>query len=307
GALLLTVYDDPAERPFGDLDLLVRPAELDAAAAIMRRLGYRLDEAYQPESFYRAHHYHLIFRHSGHPWLCFEIHWDLSLPAMDVAFDAEGLRRRAVPVRRDELEILVPSPGDALLLLALHAGLNRFATLGQIRDVAALADTAPAELAAGDLWQAARTGRLAVPLATSLRLARLFGGAGADRLLAARPRPWRGALLRRILRPEIVLRQSLLRSTAGGEAASWLRRDDWAGRLAHLRRMVWPGAGDLGMDGHRARGPGGLTLWPSGRYGPGAPLRSALWTALILTGWDLHPEDVNAAHPAQQRCRRNCE
>ena len=289
GALLLTVYDDPAERPFGDLDLLVRPAELDAAAAVMRRLGYRLDEAYQPESFYRAHHYHLIFRHAARPWLCFEIHWDLSLPAMDVAFDAEGLRRRAVPARRDGLEILVPAPGDALLLLALHAGMNRFATLGQIRDVATLADADPASLADRDLWRAAVTARMAVPLATSLRLARLFGGPGAERLLAIRPRPRHGGLLRRILRPEIVLRQSLLRSPAGGEAASLLRRDDWRGRLAHLRRMVWPGAGELGMDGHQARAPGGLTLWSSGSYGPAAPLRSALWTALALAGWALDP------------------
>ena len=290
GALLLTVYDDPAERPFGDMDLLVRLDELDAAAAVMRRLDYRLDEAYQPESFYRAHHYHLIFRHAARPWLCFEIHWDLSLPAMDVAFDADGLRRRATLARRDDLEILVPSPGDALLLLALHAGLSRFATLGQIRDVATLADTDPARLAAGDLWRAARVGRLAVPLATSLRLARLFGGEGADRLLAARPsRPRRGGLLRRILRPEIVLRQSLRRSAAGGQAAALLRRDDWAARLAHLRRMVWPSAGDLGMDGHQARRPGGVTLWAGGCYGPGAPLRSAIWTVLALAGWELDP------------------
>lgn len=290
GALLLTVYDDPAERPFGDLDLLVRPTELDAAAAVMRRLDYRLDEAYQPESFYRAHHYHLIFRHAARPWLCFEIHWDLSLPSMDAAFDADGLRRRAVLARRDDLEILVPSPGDALLLLALHTGLNRFATLGQIRDVATLAETAPARLAAGDLWRAAQASRLAVSLATSLRLARLFGGGGADRLLAARPAQLRhGGLLRRILRPEIVLRQSLLRSAAGGQAAALLRRDDWSGRLAQLRRMVWPSSGDLGMDGHRAQGPGGVTLWAGGNYGPGAPLRSALWTVLSLTGWALDP------------------
>jgi hypothetical protein len=287
GALLLTVYDDPAERPFGDLDLLVRPDELEAAAAVMRRLGYRLDEAFQPESFYRAHHYHLIFRHAAHPWLCFEIHWDLSLPIMDVAFNADGLRRRAVLAKRDDLEILVPSPGDALLLLALHAGLNGFARLGLIRDVATLADTDPTELAAGDLWHAAQIGRLAVPLATSLSLARLFGGEGADRLLAVRPRPWRGGLLRRILRPEIVLRQSLARSSVGGKAAALLRRDDWAARLAQLHRMVWPKAGDLGMDGHRATGPGGLLLWAGGSYGPGAPLRSAFWTALTLAGREL--------------------
>jgi hypothetical protein len=305
GALLLTVYDDPGERPFGDLDLLVRPDELEAAAAVMRRLGYRLDQAYQPESFYRAHHYHLIFRHAARPWLCFEIHWDLSLPIMDVAFNVDGLRRRAVLAKRDDLEILVPSPGDALLLLALHAGLNGFARLGLIRDVATLADTDPTELAAGDLWHAAQIGRLAVPLATSLSLARLFGGEGANRLLAARPRPWRGGLLRRILRPEIVLRQSLVRSSAGGKAAALLRRDDWAGRLAQLRRMVWPNAGILGMDGHQAAGPGGLILWARGSYGPGAPLRSAIWTALTLAGRELDPGEPGPSINRENTADRN--
>jgi hypothetical protein len=257
----------------------------------MRRLGYRLDEAYQPESFYRAHHYHLIFRHAARPWLCFEIHWGLSLPVMDVAFDVDGLRRRAILAGRGDLEILVPSPGDALLLLALHTGLNRFATLGQIRDVATLAGTDPARLAAGDLWRAARTGRLTVSLATSLRLARLFDDEGASRLLAAQPpRPRRGGLLRRILSPEIILRRSLLHSAAGGRAASLLVRDDWNGRLAHLRRIIWPGSGDLGMHSHQARGPNVLTLWAGGHYGPGVLLRSAIWTALSLAGWELDPE-----------------
>ncbi len=267
GALLLTVYNDPAERPFGDMDLLVRPEELEAAAAIMRRLDYRLDEAYQPESFYRAHHYHLIFRHAARPWLCFEIHWDLSLPVMDVTFNADGLRRRAVLAGRDDLEILVPSPGDALLLLALHAGLNGFARLGLIRDVATLADTDPARLAAGDLWRAAQIGRLAVPLATSLNLARLFGGEGADRLLAARPRPWHGKLLRRILQT---------RNRPATESGALLRRWE-CGDAAAPGRLVRP-AGAAAPDGLARR----RDSWHGRPPGPGTgrthPLgRRALW------------------------------
>lgn len=298
GALLLTVYADPAERPFGDLDLLVRRDELDAATSAMQGLGYRLDETYRSASYYRAHHYHLIFRHAVHPWLCFEIHWDLSLPVMDVAFDAEGLRRRARPAGRAEPEVLVPSPADALLLLALHAGINRFAILGLIRDVAALAETDPSQLNADDLWRAARSSHLTVSLANSLHLARFFGGDGPQRLLFARPRPHRSGLLRRILRPEIVLRQDLLRFTAGGGAASVLRRDDWAGRRAQLRRMVWPSSADLDMAAPQATGHGVARLWYNRRYGLGAALRSALWTALVLAGWDLErSESPPSARP----------
>lgn len=295
GALLQTVYTDPAERPFGDLDLLVRRDELAAATAVMQGLGYRLDESYHAASYYREFHYHLIFRHAVRPWLCFEIHWDLSLPVMDVTFDAAGLRRRAGLAGREGLEILVPSPGDSLLLQALHVGLNRFSILGQIRDVAALAASAPAQLKADDLWRAARAARLVVPLTTSLFLAGHFGGEAPQQLLAARPRPWRSALLRRLLSPEVVLRQRLTRSAAGGRVTSVLRRDDWSGRRAQLGRIVWPGPRDLDMDGQQARGPGGIACWAGGRYGPVALLRSVLWAGAILAGLDFERQNALSA------------
>jgi hypothetical protein len=101
------------------------------------------------------------------------------------------------------------------------------------------------------------------------------------------------------------LRQSLVRSSAGGKAAALLRRDDWTGRLAQLRRMVWPDAGTLGMAGHQAQGPGGLTLWAGGRYGPGAPLRSAIWTALALTGRELDPGESNSSNNRGNTAGRN--
>ena len=42
------LYGDPALRPAGDLDLLVRPADLDRAAAVLAGRGYELLEDYGP-------------------------------------------------------------------------------------------------------------------------------------------------------------------------------------------------------------------------------------------------------------------
>jgi hypothetical protein len=292
GALTLTVYGDPGERPYGDLDLLIRRDELEAADDVMKELGFTLDDSWQPEAFYLAHHYHLVYRHAQRHWLCFELHWDLSLASMDTTFDAAGLRERALPVALDDATLLVPCPADELLHLALHTGLNGFAYLGQLRDVATLAELAPARLDPASLWPRARDAAIATPLALSLRLARLFGGDGPQRLLAAAPRQAGRGLLARLLRPEIVLRQRTQHLVAASETVALLRRDHWTGRLACLRRMVLPRAADLGMEGHPATAESGLSLLSAGRYGPAAPLRAGVWILLSLAGWDVEPRSA---------------
>jgi hypothetical protein len=46
GALAWTVYANPAQRPMADLDLLVRPEEMDCAGTVLGSLGFRLPASY---------------------------------------------------------------------------------------------------------------------------------------------------------------------------------------------------------------------------------------------------------------------
>jgi hypothetical protein len=69
-ALAPTVYPDPALRPMRDLDLLVRPKDLDAALAALKRLGYRG----LMRNYFR---YHVFMQGGTGGETAVELHWSL--------------------------------------------------------------------------------------------------------------------------------------------------------------------------------------------------------------------------------------
>jgi hypothetical protein len=291
-ALTLTVSEDPAERPYGDVDFLVRRLELDRAAATLRKLGYVLDERYQSEEFYRSHHYHLIFRRPDKPWLCFEVHWDLTLPLMDTRIDAEGVRSRSVPCWIDGSNARVPAPTDLLLHLALHAAVSGFGRLGQILDVAKVLARHGEIMDPEEVWERARDWRVSLPLRGSLALTSLFGPCpAAGRLLAAGPRAQDTKLAAALLRPVSLLRRRTVRSVAGGMALALWRRDRYRDRLRCLARQFLPSAAEMAMNGHPIPPVTVRGRLPLVGMGASVVLRTAVWTLLALAGLEVEPRE----------------
>lgn len=286
-ALTATVLEDPAARPCSDVDLLVSPAELDEAAAALLGCGFRLDERFRPEAFYRAHHYHLVFRHPQRPWVCLELHWDLTLPMLDTRLDTAAVRERALPAQLAGEPVRVPEPGDLLLHLVLHTGMNGFAFLGQVCDAADVLDRQGGAIHAPTLWARARAWRLESPLRAVLALLPLCApetvGSG---LRAAAPRGRLEPALRALLRPEFVLRQRLRDSGAGAQAAAILRRDKAGARWRCLGRRLRPSAVDLAMEGHE---PASVERPPIRHFLDGLSLasRAAVFTLLTTAGWEV--------------------
>lgn len=310
-ALALTTTPDPAERPYGDIDLLIGRAEVDAAHAAMLALGYALDDRFESEAFYRRHHFHLIYRNPRLPWCCFELHWDVVTATMDTRFDAAAMVASARPAELDGRRVLVPAPDDFLLHLALHAAVNGFNYLGQIRDVHMLLERHAKELPAGPLWEKATRFRVATPLWAVLALAPLFGPSpAAAALLAGRlARPqgplarlspgWalgsRPPLIRALLRPESLLRQRTRHSLAGSVAIALLRRDRLCERLAFIRRRFRPTpdllAEQTQHDGfERAVSVGAGLPQPLLRTG-----HAMAYILLMLAGWEVVPGPARAA------------
>jgi Uncharacterised nucleotidyltransferase len=121
-ALALRYYGEPALRPAGDLDLLVRRADLAACRTALEALGCRpyLSRG-QPRGFYPLLFRALVYLHpSG---LTIELHWELtSLPAYLPRLRADiGLWTRVehIEVLGQPAHYLVPA--DELRYLALHA------------------------------------------------------------------------------------------------------------------------------------------------------------------------------------------
>lgn len=91
-----TVYDDPSQRPYCDLDVLVRVRQFEEALAALRAGGFQCKAPMARRSATQAFAYDRTLV-SPHGWIV-EIHRALSPHAM-YPVDAEALFSRAEPFR----------------------------------------------------------------------------------------------------------------------------------------------------------------------------------------------------------------
>ena len=189
------IHPDPGLRPSGDLDLLVREGDLERSVETLVAAGFgrapAIVDAYQRR---HLHHLHL----SRVPGPDVELHFKaqsasgLSLPAAD-------LFARALPHRTSRgTPLLVLSPEDELLVLAVHAAGHRLDRAGWLHDLVLFLERHPA-LDFGLLARRAARARCRRALACALGPASGLGAAVPDDLL--RPLgPRRRALCARLAR-----------------------------------------------------------------------------------------------------------
>lgn len=177
-ALALRYYGEPALRPAGDLDLLVRRADVARCRAALEGLGCRAQPGMgSPRQFYPLFFRALVYTHpSG---LVIELHWELiTLPAYLPRLRADD----ALWARADQIEILGQrarylAPADELRYLALHAIVQHADTRRAIWlvDIAELVRALPSSWD----WDAfvAETRRLGLagPVMAALLAARQYG------------------------------------------------------------------------------------------------------------------------------------
>jgi hypothetical protein len=112
-------YSPPHLRPYGDIDLLVAPAELERAVSAAKSVGY-VEQNDDPavRAYYREAEYNLPLVHPKWRWL--EIHHNLYRDC-EPAF-VTGVLERAVPGTFLEVPVRRLSPPDLFLVLATHFG-----------------------------------------------------------------------------------------------------------------------------------------------------------------------------------------
>lgn len=156
-ALSLRFYDDLSVRPMGDVDLLVRPAQVRRAVRLLDDLGYRSTELlpagaprWQREgddAWYERLRHARGFRDGGGE---IDLHWTLSLDFVaerTQAADVSDLWSAAVPLEVGEVLTATLSPTHHLLHAVVH-GLSASSS-SQARwaaDAATIVDAAGAEL-----------------------------------------------------------------------------------------------------------------------------------------------------------------
>jgi putative nucleotidyltransferase-like protein len=117
-ALAERLYGEPTARPMGDLDLLVRRADLGSVRELLRGRGYH--EFDRRRGFAEAYSYTLEFYRPAEPALVVEPHWTIAYPPAASRLDMDRVWsrcRRALVLGR-ETEIL--GAEDLVLHLCLH-------------------------------------------------------------------------------------------------------------------------------------------------------------------------------------------
>ncbi|REK24778.1 MAG: hypothetical protein DWQ42_12965 [Planctomycetota bacterium] len=116
-ALALFYYDDLAVRPMGDVDLLIRPGDLEAASQILTASGWQADQELPPEHL-RPYLVATGWDHARFGPL--DLHWNPY--TVDVTDETcRGLWQRAVVRSALGVEILVPDTTDLLVHMGFHS------------------------------------------------------------------------------------------------------------------------------------------------------------------------------------------
>ncbi len=175
-ALAETVYENIALRPMKDLDLMVRASDLDKAAREIVALGYRPNEDYRSEAWYREELHHLAPFYALRGPAIIELHRNVIPPAVSVRVPNEMLWRRSRSAEVAGVPCLVLAPDDLLLHLCVHIGAvdGFLGRLRGLRDLAEVIRHYEAELdwdrllASFRRYQAVRYGHACLGLAGSL-------------------------------------------------------------------------------------------------------------------------------------------
>jgi Uncharacterised nucleotidyltransferase len=240
GALRETVYQRPAQRSMGDLDLLLPPGQLEPAKAVLERLGYRTTATDEAVEAYRMHHFHLVLAHPK--GFVVEIHWALSRAGGGFHLDERAFLGRTLErPRAGGGTLRVPSAEDMILHMASQNHEDAFGRLQRLVDLDRIVASAP-DLDWAYLCEASKKGDLQALVALSLRLCQLLLG---TRLPSGFVEDLTLSRLCRLnlmwLRPvEWVTSEPAQRRAVAADALLLWTTVGWRGRLHYCLVKAWP-------------------------------------------------------------------
>jgi len=169
GALQLLLYRRPDERPMNDLDLLVRPQDVEKAQTLLEEAGCLRGEELVREDFFPRFHYEMAFTYGRIYPVKIDLHvrpfrplrYSRTVP--DTAF-----WDRAVAVPIGQATVLVPEPGDMLIHLAVHAEVHGNPRPQWRIDVGRFVEAFGSSIDWANVLATARAWRLALPLRRAL-------------------------------------------------------------------------------------------------------------------------------------------
>jgi hypothetical protein len=116
-ALAEGVYHDPGARVYGDLDILVKKADLERSRDVLYRLNYDSDATVSAQEHYRKHHHHLAPMIHPENAVVVELHWNVD---WRTNVDIDAWWKRSVPADIAGCRVRIMGWADLVLHLCLH-------------------------------------------------------------------------------------------------------------------------------------------------------------------------------------------
>ena len=116
-ALAEGVYNDPGARVYGDLDILVKKADLERGRELLCRLNYTSSATASAQDYYRTHHHHLAPMIHQEKSVVVELHWNVN---NRINVDIDAWWNRSVPADIAGCRVRVLGWADLVLHLCLH-------------------------------------------------------------------------------------------------------------------------------------------------------------------------------------------
>ncbi|MGQ0641623.1 MAG: nucleotidyltransferase family protein [Gemmatimonadaceae bacterium] len=240
-ALANTIYSSFIERPMGDIDLMVAPADAERAHAAVRNAGWTWDEATFPFARYAGHHHLPPLDDGAGTGIRLELHTGIAIEGHPFAITFDELRSagRGVPVGKSTAT--VPSPEHLLVHECVHFAWSHVLSFGSwrtVRDVQLMAQRDSVDWD-GFVDQTRRHRADSCAYWTLLLAQQLAGAEVPDRVLE-QTKPRVGAFMRRYLQRHFLYH--LLPIEA-----------EWPSQK--LRRAMWEAAIQPDRYGHGPRRP----------------------------------------------------
>jgi hypothetical protein len=116
-AMARWLYDDPTERAYGDIDLLVDPSTFDQAEAVLRDVGFS-------RQIYPVAPHHTQWSRQGTPRITVELHRSLLFVRCPEARVWSALSREPAELEVAGTTVQIPRLQARLLVVALHAAVH---------------------------------------------------------------------------------------------------------------------------------------------------------------------------------------
>jgi hypothetical protein len=120
--LAVTVYKDPALRPMGDIDILIKSKDIAAAVKILQELGYEPYRNFDIETEKKYHRHLPAFIKPGMPAV--EVHSSIQDPDDPFKIDVDELWQRAYSTHINQNEVMSLDVHDLLIYLCINVAFS---------------------------------------------------------------------------------------------------------------------------------------------------------------------------------------